>query len=81
MECVERKAKVLAMARAVQIVTQAGFRSRRIRHIRNTGRYIHAPKRLAKTFNAASGVLQASKKGGYALLNRGPHHYEHGNAN
>jgi hypothetical protein len=35
---------------------------------------------LADLPGALLGVLQATKKGGYALLNRGPQHYEHGKA-
>ena len=34
----------------------------------------------AKTFDAVNNLLAASKNGGYALLNRGPHHYEYGEA-
>jgi hypothetical protein len=39
--------------------TQAGFRSRRIRHVRSAGRSIPAPKRLARKSNAAIAAPEA----------------------
>jgi len=35
---------------------------------------------LAKTFAAAIDLLTTPENGGYALLNREPHHYEYGKA-
>ena len=35
---------------------------------------------FAENFNAVIDVLTTSKNGGYALLNRGPHYYEYGEA-